>query len=456
MHDIIDMAEAFGIGAGVLSVIGLTIQIIQATVQFGRDWKDAPADVRNFVAELQALKTVLSETNTNVILNQDFADAFHGRHSALLSQLGPLAQDTDTAVMVLACQDQLRSLLDDLTKRVQSHHVGWERLKGAFQAVRIREAVENLHRQCLTLNQLLAADSLVLTAGIYLEVKEGRKQQQQMNRAQFRALDHIRNRIDIAAASQDQQIILNWLTAIDYTSAQSDFINQRQQGTGQWLLESTKYKAWVEAESRTLFCPGIPGAGKTFLTSIVVDDLSKRFHRDEGIGITYLYCNFRRQHEQKAEDLFASLLKQLTQSRPSLPDSVKVLHDSHKYKRTRPSFTELSRAVQSVSALYSKVFIVIDALDECHAVDRSRVISEILAVQGKCGINFLATSRYIPEIMEGFGGSASVDIRATEHDIRAYIDGYISRLPRFVQRNSALQEEVKKAIIKAVDGMYVA
>src|SRR5262245_10059730 len=104
------MAEALGIGSGVVGVIGLAIQIIQVTVQFGLDWKDAPADARSFVAELQALKTVLSETNTNLILNGDFADAFHGRHSALLSQLGPLAHGTDTATMVSACQVELESL----------------------------------------------------------------------------------------------------------------------------------------------------------------------------------------------------------------------------------------------------------------------------------------------------------------------------------------------------------
>ncbi|KAH6850533.1 hypothetical protein B0I37DRAFT_371838 [Chaetomium sp. MPI-CAGE-AT-0009] len=73
----------------------------------------------------------------NIIFNKDFVDAFHGRHSALLSQLGPLAHETDTAVMVSACQVELQSLLEDLMKRAQGHRVGWERLKGAFQATSI-------------------------------------------------------------------------------------------------------------------------------------------------------------------------------------------------------------------------------------------------------------------------------------------------------------------------------
>src|SRR5690349_4170224 len=41
--------------------------------------------------------------------------------------------------------------------------------------------------------------------------------------------------------------------------------------------------------------------------------------------------------------------------------------DQHKKKRTRPSINELLRALQSVAAIFSRVFIIVDALDECQA-----------------------------------------------------------------------------------------
>jgi len=147
-----------------------------------------------------------------------------------------------------------------------------------------------------------------------------------------------------AQHDQEHEVILNWLTSIDYTFQHNDYINRRQLGTGQWLLDSVEYQDWLKSK-QTLFCPGIPGAGKTILTAIVVDDLTTRFSSDPTTGVAYIYCNFRRQDEQKAEDLLASLLKQLTQVQSSLPDSVKSLHDSHKDKRTRPSFDEISRTL---------------------------------------------------------------------------------------------------------------
>ena len=50
----------------------------------------------------------------------------------------------------------------------------------------------------------------------------------------------------------------------------------------------------------------------------------------------------------------------------------------------------------------------------------------------------------------------SLEIRASEHDVRRYVDGHMSHLPSFVGRSLDLQEEIKAEIVKAVDGMYVS
>jgi hypothetical protein len=118
---------------------------------------------------------------------------------------------------------------------------------------------------------------------------------------------------------QERGTILDWLTPIDYASQQSDIIGRRQEGTGQWLLNSDEFKNRVNHSNQTLFCPGIPGAGKTMITAIVADYLCTKFQNDASVGIAYLYCNYQPQQEQKPEDLLSSLLKQLAQEQPVVP-----------------------------------------------------------------------------------------------------------------------------------------
>ncbi|KAH8744495.1 hypothetical protein F5883DRAFT_476280 [Diaporthe sp. PMI_573] len=288
---------------------------------------------------------------------------------------------------------------------------------------------------------MVSMDALTLNARIYREVKESRIEQE-------RAKDDQRHRE-----------ILDWLTPVDYAPQQSDFIHRRQPGTGQWVLDSAEFQAWVEANTQTLFCPGIPGAGKTILTSIVVDELTTRFGHDNSIGIAYIYCNFRRRNKQNAVDLLASVLKQLSRRASSLPDHVQAMYDKHKDKQARPSLAEIERTLQLVAAMYTKVYVVVDALDECQTSDgcRTKFLEEIFNLQAQSGVNLFATSRSLPEIVQGFGQRPhlSLEIRASEEDIERYLDGHMKYLSGFNEWDQQLREDIKKAILDAVDGMFL-
>jgi hypothetical protein len=257
---------------------------------------------------------------------------------------------------------------------------------------------------------------------------------------------------------QQRRTILDWLTLINHTPQQHDFIGRRQAGTGKWLLKSTEFQAWLETNRQTMFCPGIPGAGKTILTSIVVEELNSRFCDDENVGIAYLYCSFRRQGEQEIDNLLLNLLRQLAESQPSLPDSIKDLYSQYKTKHIRPSVDEISRSLQSVVNSYSRVFIIIDALDECQVSNGTRMkfLSEILTLQTEYRANLFTTSRSIPDITERFREAITLEVRANSDDVRSYLDSHISQLPGFVIRSPELQEEIKSKIVDSVGGMCVS
>lgn len=273
-------------------------------------------------------------------------------------------------------------------------------------------------------------------------------------------LDSISRNIDKVVHrqhDQEQQAILTWLTSEDYSSQQNDFIGRRQEGTGKWLLQSCEFQQWESGEEQILFCPGIPGAGKTMTASIVIDHLCKKYRNDPNIGIAFFYCNFRRQEEQRLIKLFSSLLKQFSRGLPSLPECVTTLYEDHERYRTQPSLKDLSNSLQAVITGFSRAFIIIDALDEYEASSRSKLLSEIFEVHGKTELNLFATSRFIPNIENRFTEKNAVllEIQATPEEVQRYIDGQLHRLPSFVAGNSDLQNEIKSEIVKAVRGMYV-
>jgi Cdc6-like AAA superfamily ATPase len=223
------------------------------------------------------------------------------------------------------------------------------------------------------------------------------------------------------------------------------------------LLNSDEFKTWINQSNQVLFFSGIPGAGKTICASIVIDELQARFRNDASVGIAYVYNNFRRNQEQKAIDVFASLLKQLSQGLASLPQTLRKLYETHQSRRTRPSLEEVSQTLQSVVSEYSKAFIIIDAVDECQdsCGDRKRLLAGLFSLQVKTGLCLLATSRFIPSIQKEFEGrSTRMEIRASDYDLKRYIAENITRLPAFVLRSADLQNEVESSIVGAVDGMY--
>jgi hypothetical protein len=254
-------------------------------------------------------------------------------------------------------------------------------------------------------------------------------------------------------ARKEDYDLLNWITPDDYGPLQSDHFRRRQAGTGEWLLNSMEFQRWLKTSQETLFCHGIPGAGKTIWTSIVINHLTRRTFEDRSLGVAYAYCNFQRKDEQTVDRLLSSFLKQLSERLPTIPGEVSDLYNQHKTGRTRPSLEEISRTLHSVAIKYSSVFILVDALDECRGLERNKFILEIFSLQARCGINIFATSRINGEIERLFSDAISLEIRARDHDLGIYLDERL-RLQQLDVLDDNTKIEIKRTVVDASGGMY--
>lgn len=237
----------------------------------------------------------------------------------------------------------------------------------------------------------------------------------------------------------------------------NDMLARRQGNTGQWFLTSPEYRRWLELVNGTLFCPGLPGGGKTIIVASVIEDLRNKFRIERGVGIAYIYCSYKRQHEQTLENCLASLLRSLVQQLDKIPLSVQNLYRQHKNLMTKPNVDELTDSLQAVIDIYHQVYLIVDGLDEYSKApgELMRFLGKIFQLQSKRNVAFLATSRpNIPEIKRVFKETPELEISAKEEDVRQVLENAMPGMPTCISSSPDLQALVIDEITKAVNGMY--
>jgi hypothetical protein len=265
----------------------------------------------------------------------------------------------------------------------------------------------------------------------------------------------IKSSLDIVQHGQatvNQRIILDWISSSDYPAQQSDIIKRRQEGTGQWFLDAPEVAQLFEETKTTLFCPGIPGAGKTMIAATTIDQLLKSA-QSNAYGVAYVYCNYKSQADQDTVSILAAILKQLSQGRLSALGPAERLHQKHASQGTKPSFDDTYKTLREVVVQYPYVCIVVDALDECPYEARHQLLAKLFDLQKGADVRLIATSRFIPDIEDAFRQALKLEVQASREDIKRFVAGQIYRLPSCIQRDAALQELVQEQIVEAVDGM---
>jgi hypothetical protein len=114
--------------------------------------------------------------------------------------------------------------------------------------------------------------------------------------------------------------------------------------------------------------------------------------------------------------------------------------------------------LQSLTKECSEVYVVIDALDEC--IDkRGQIIWNDLLTKLKNSVSnlrLLYTSRHIDDIAGILAGSTRIEIRASEADIRAYVQEQVKSkylLSEFCRQDSNLQNDILQVVVSKAEGM---
>jgi ankyrin repeat protein len=272
-------------------------------------------------------------------------------------------------------------------------------------------------------------------------------------------IQHLLQSIDEA----ERMDMLEWISSVPFGRNHQNIKGQRTPDTGQWLMQDEKFQAWEKESSSGLFwIQGLPGMGKTFLTSTVVDFVQEPLAtepKDEGFA--FFYCDKNEASRSKPLSILQSMVRQLSTT-PKSPDATRTeLHTLYKQCRKHGSVLDLEQCKEQILAsldIYEKSTIVLDALDECDADTRDELLDVFnqFLLESKRPVKVFISSRPSTDIEAQLerGPDASIEASNNEGDILKFLSMELDKLGKKANVFSTLKEDIIKVLLARCHGMF--
>lgn len=195
--------------------------------------------------------------------------------------------------------------------------------------------------------------------------------------------------------------------------------------------------------------------------SIVIDHLQSNPLTSK-TAVAYVYFDYKNRETQNVLAVFTNLLRQILEQVAIIPKELELCYDSQpsQRKENNMSIDQCFSFMQTVCQGFDRVFLIFDALDECTAQDdddneqRSKILTMIARVCRFASV--FVTSRPHINLTQEISDCACLEIRATESDMRAYLEARIAKskiLCRITSQNPSLESYVIAAICSKANGM---
>ncbi|KAF8421814.1 ankyrin repeat-containing domain protein [Tirmania nivea] len=270
--------------------------------------------------------------------------------------------------------------------------------------------------------------------------------------------------------AEDEQL-LQLLSPLKPLKRHADVKSIRLENTGTWLLELESFRKWCDIQStkgneRILCCYGIPGAGKTLISSLVIDYLCSQVtgRTTHQTSIACLYADYRDRDNQTLVNILGSFLHQFLTSSSILhiPDQVIKTLKEVKKRNTKVEFGDVLAMLKLILEQFDDSFLCIDALDELEPQTRRKlldILSNKLQVGTKAPRLFFTGRLHIQSEVQTYfkiRQEQEVKVIANENDIRKFLLHKIAEDRRVNpdMMNQVLENEILSMLITRSQGMY--
>jgi len=194
------------------------------------------------------------------------------------------------------------------------------------------------------------------------------------------------------------------------------------------------------------------------VSSLVIDDLGDRIG-GQNATVACFYFDFAAQNEQSPVSMLGSLLKQLVCGQEEIPKEISRAYQGQKnvIGGRGPRLSDVVKMLQTASSKKS-TFICIDALDECVAGHRVKILDSLNQILEKSpGTRIFMTGRphILPEIGRRLAGRTSISISPKRNDIITYLHARLAEDTTPDAMDCTLEADILKKIPEEISEMYV-
>ncbi|KAL9043378.1 MAG: hypothetical protein Q9214_003434, partial [Letrouitia sp. 1 TL-2023] len=248
-----------------------------------------------------------------------------------------------------------------------------------------------------------------------------------------------------------KSFVINWLSHVPCRSRHQELQNERKlyPGSTRWLFDTTQTSEWFrgsERSSQILWINGIPGAGKTFLFSSVIDEIIETLPNAQ---VIYFYCRYNEPRKTNLNDVLRSLIAQVLVLNPAC---LQYLYDNmieniqHDPSSTNELCLEL---LENLVSQHDQLFIGVDGLDECGEPERQQILPMIhrlaQSTETLKNVRIFLTSRKEKDIDISFRSTHRLEIRP--YHVGKVIEDYVRVRVRSLNEKFSIPENLRKHII---------
>jgi len=170
------------------------------------------------------------------------------------------------------------------------------------EAKELREELQK-HREVLSL--ALSADTTTALLRC-LSLQDAMASDIHDIRTNLQRNEEIKTRI---ALNDKRRHVLQYFLIIDPRENYKTCLSLRYPITGFWLTEGETFRSWLRDQGSKIWLSGIPGAGKTVLSGLIIEECIARSTADRAVA--YYYCDYKNVKSQVTVNILSSLAAQL-------------------------------------------------------------------------------------------------------------------------------------------------